>query len=443
MDRSGVAALQSRQLEACRKEYSRKTCHIRKHDVLLVIIILTYLAGRFSTGRVFPHGWPDLHVRYLVLPTFLVCLALPTKRHFAPIESGATCYRPELERKRSSCFFFLSTAYSGFLMISSLYSPCRELALLKLQETAFLVILLVLLIFTLRQFGNEHDVLRVIAPTFLLVATAYLVPIYWSAIAERARGAIFIGGPNVATRVLFFGSMSSLYLMMRTGKARYLILSCLLLVGIVLLGSRGGIFGAALALLVLMAVRVSTLRIRLPRRIVRYWPLYIALAILALPSLYGPVRRVFVQRVLYLTVTDLHVAGRDAIFEAALYLIEDLPTLGYGLNAFLAATGYRYPHNLLLEMIIETGAIGAVFWLVFLTYSLQIVCSSKGTVLYLFSTLPLYMMVVHMVSGDIFDFRYYFFWMAVLLQFGQHPGSTKLKRSSGGESVRGLVKTEQ
>ena len=113
----------------------------------------------------------------------------------------------------------------------------------------------------------------------------------------------------------------------------------------------------------------------------------------------------------------VYTSGRDLIYADATEMILERPILGYGLDSFTSYTGHIYPHNILLEMVIEIGILGAIVFAVYLIYSLIILFKAKNTSLFLFSGLPLYMIIVQLFSGEFYDFRYYFLWTIPLLHY--------------------------
>jgi hypothetical protein len=90
------------------------------------------------------------------------------------------------------------------------------------------------------------------------------------------------------------------------------------------------------------------------------------LALLAVPII------VFSEEIIVLaTINEGHTSGRDVVYAEALQEIIDAPWIG---NAFLIQTGpYAgfYPHNIIIESFMAVGAIGSIFFLGWLYYSLR------------------------------------------------------------------------
>lgn len=125
---------------------------------------------------------------------------------------------------------------------------------------------------------------------------------------------------------------------------------------------------------------------------------------------------------------------RILIWKYTLQEIKEHPLLGIGTGSFhmiYPYTGqvYIYPHNLLLEVLVEQGPLGLVLWLVLILYPVYLALTrlwrnSEEKGLYLLGlVLLVYGLVNALMSGDITDNSYIF------LAIGLIWSSRRLERS--------------
>ncbi len=173
---------------------------------------------------------------------------------------------------------------------------------------------------------------------------------------------------------------------------------------ILMSGSRGALLSFCLGCLLLLFLS------RLP-----VWQK--ATAIVSLASLLGVVltttnlghkaTEVFDRRIVEVTFHRQDVSGRDDLWCTAEQLAIEKPWFGWGLNGF-AANSWHYPHNLILEVLVETGGIGltllalasASFSWRFWTYRRQMPAATAAAVLLAFTSAQ--------TSGDLYDSRCFF-----------------------------------
>ena len=61
--------------------------------------------------------------------------------------------------------------------------------------------------------------------------------------------------------------------------------------------------------------------------------------------------------------------GRSLLYERAIEMFLESPVLGQGPMGFLCNSGYNiYPHNIILEWLVDYGLVGTFFWLLFMGY---------------------------------------------------------------------------
>jgi O-antigen ligase len=76
-------------------------------------------------------------------------------------------------------------------------------------------------------------------------------------------------------------------------------------------------------------------------------------------------------RISLLFNSDFHVAssGRDVLYNNALAQIKEHPILGSGIGSYAEKAGeYIYPHNIILEILLDFGFIGLIFFVPIIIY---------------------------------------------------------------------------
>lgn len=114
--------------------------------------------------------------------------------------------------------------------------------------------------------------------------------------------------------------------------------------------------------------------------------------------------------------SDAGGTGNDrvAIWKATFQMIEEHPILGIGTGSYryfyeVKEAEYRYPHNIVLEVMVEQGIIGTLLWLGFYLYSLVLAFRGfwgkpHANGIYLFGlALLVYGTANAFLSGDITD----------------------------------------
>lgn len=110
---------------------------------------------------------------------------------------------------------------------------------------------------------------------------------------------------------------------------------------------------------------------------------------------------------------------RVAIWKATLQMIKENPLLGIGTGSFdyvyeVKDVTYRYPHNIVLEVMVEQGILGTLIWVGFYLYSLILAFRGfwrkpQANGMYLLGlALLVYGTVNAFLSGDITDNNYIF-----------------------------------
>lgn len=378
------------------------------NKLTLLILLLTFLSGSFTLNRLNIES--NIEVRYLLFFVFAF---------FLLIELGLKKENFKNKINKSLLLFLLVTfLYLISLLSSFFYTIDQTIAFGKFEQVLFIGILILSIVLVTTNM-NKKDFFNLISSFFILIGLLYVIPVYLSVFSGADRGTTDLSGPNVTTRILFFASCSSFYRFFVNKKNLYFLIGIIFTFGIILVGSRGGLVGATLAFSFLYLVSKLSKKWRMSRKITLNYK-YIVISIMGIFVVYfifEPVKRVFMNRIIGTTFNGntVYTSGRDVIYTDAIKMILEKPFFGHGLNSFTAYTGYVYPHNLLLEMVIEVGLLGAIVFVVFVFYSFFVVFKAKNSTLFIYSGIPIYMIIVQMFSGEFFDFRYYFLWIIPLI----------------------------
>jgi O-antigen ligase len=378
--------------------------------ISLLVLLLTFLSGTFTLDRL--NLGISIEVRHVLFCAFVLVSLVGLKK----VKDSK-----EKQTKANLFAFILTTVIYIFVSaISLIYTIDQISALEKISNLIFLLLLIVGVVFIVNNM-KSCDFFNVTSTFFIVVGVIYAIPVFLSVLMGATRGDVNLSGPNVATRILFFASCASLYKYYLSNKSLYFASSLVFLASIVLVGSRGGVVGAIAILLIMFAIKKIFVPWTIKKPTLTYKKLLLLpLGVGLLFFLYEPVKRVFTSRIIETTFAgdQVYTSGRDLIYSAALRMIKEKPLLGHGIDSFTAYTGYVYPHNLLLEMMVEVGLAGAVFFIIFVLYSVKFMFKLKNSPFFILSGLPLYMILVQMFSGEFYDFRYFFLWSIPFLHYG-------------------------
>jgi len=391
-------------------------------NTALLLLLLTFLSGNFNIDRLMNISF---EVRYLLFSAsiFTVLIGIGHRKQNTSIKLNRSVI----------LFIFLSFIYLFQVLISFFYTIDQSNAIGKAELSIFLILLIIGNLLVVNSM-EVHKFFIFVSMFFILIGILYAIPIYLDVFSGASRGDTSISGPNVATRILFFACCSAMYRFSLNKKNLYLILSILFLVSIVLVGSRGGFLGALLSLLLLFTIKKTLVdwkgKFNTSINFSLKYILFLIPGLLILYFMFEPIKRVFMDRFIGTTFQSgtIYSSGRDVIFSDAISMIKEKPIIGYGIDSFTLKTGHVYPHNLLLEMMVEVGILGAIIFVSFILFSIFIIFKMKKSPYFIFSGIPIYMIVVQMFSGEFYDFRYFFLWMIPLL-YCQAKDSRKVSRS--------------
>ncbi len=391
---------------------------IRKVPMLL--LILFSLAGEFNLNRL--PGMSDIsfEIRWIIL--VLLCLSL-------------IIFYPAIHTQINKISFFFIVVSLVFMILIFLTTFYVNRSFNIDELISYILTLIVTPIATIlcvMMFASKQELIEYIAGIFMLLGLCYSSIITVTSFLFSGRGSIIIGGPNVATRIIFFAAISSLYLFNQKSKVIYLYTFIFCLIGILLLGSRGGFVGAAVALTTLFVISLfnrNPIKVNLFKKI---FGIISGITLLGLP-LYDRIYDVFSHRIIERLIEEQYTAGRGGLWEASLAYIKQNIVSGYGVGCYYDFFD-MYPHNIFLEVMLNAGLIGLFAFSPIIIYCIILLFKAKNTRYYFFAVLPIYMIVVSSFSGDMYGFRYYYFWVIVLSFLLFQPVASKEK-----EKLAGLI----
>ena len=242
-----------------------------------------------------------------------------------------------------------------YLMVTALWAPDRIETFEIVLELGMILALLIIgrtLFFPSLDKGVEVF-FRIFFWTSLLYALAGISG-YWF---EGYRMAAFGGGSNVFARIMGSGLIASVYLSVKTQRKIWLFLNPLFLACGVFSGSRGGIIAILVSYTACCLLLYTDWNRRWLASAFAVGSVILAVAVFYLSE---PARAFWDNRFVEQTYYERYTANRDIIYLEAWELFLENPIFGVGLNGFqqFTVTPELHPHNLLLSIASETGAIG-------------------------------------------------------------------------------------
>lgn len=388
--------------------------------ILLLLILLSYLSGNFTLSRL--NISLDLEVKFLFIFLFIAYIfvvKVPVR-----INKKNICTRGTSQFLATIILFFF------ILLISVFYSADKLLSFNAFLDVSFILILILSLLFVIPYF-DKQEYFMFLSGFLIIFGLVFTIPIVIDVLGGAARSYLDFGGPNVTTRFIFFAFCSSIYRGVITKNRGYFLLSLLFTAGIVFVGSRGGLVGAVIALISIWSIKFLFVQWKIKRNPTISFKKIMILGLLlgGFIILFDSLYRVFMDRFINTTFSSrgIYTSGRDVLYNTSIQMIEERPILGHGIQGFAIRTGEQYPHNMLLEMMNDIGIFGALFFFIFLFFTIYLIFSYSKSKEYIFASIPIYMIFVQMFSGGLYDFRFYFLWALSLLIFKKKEKSISLK----------------
>jgi O-antigen ligase len=249
------------------------------------------------------------------------------------------------------------------------------------------------------------------------VGYLYLLGALATGPGSQGRFSAFGGGPNVFVKVLFTGTVAVFLLSRGRRPVVRAALIIPLVIGMILSGSRGGLFAAAAAGLVAV-LNQPQWRLRSTARLLMGVAGAVVVATYLLPAwIIGFVQERFVDA----TFAQRYTSGRDELFTLTFSLFRERPVYGFGLDSFYAligdSGGYAYPHNLMLASAADAGILALIpLYLVLRRLFRALRPGMQGLDVSAFAAVNLvcYFLASNF-SGDYYDSRFVWFFGALLL----------------------------
>ncbi len=370
---------------------SRRTLiDVRASALAGALVALVLLVGRWSPTRILG-GEPTEYLRprtWFVAALLLLSLAMPARSNRAgPGPSTAVGA--------------LATATLLWELAAWSWSPDVIGAFPKAYEI-LLVLVTVACTFRVLRTGSILAFQQGFWAALMTLCGTMALGAMVSAAGGTGRLAVFGGGPNVFGRNM--GILSVLALG-RALRGRHLqwwtpvaALGALL---VVLSGSRGAMVSTMAAVVVLIAA--SRVRVR------TVWTAgvvlaAIAAAVLAWTDLGHRAIASAHDRFVLLVLKERYLAGREFAYANALDIVRHAPLRGGGLASF-RLWGYGvYPHNILLEIACDSGAIGLMLFGAMLLSAMRSAMRARWPHPIAAGVATLYLLSAQ-VSGDLYDAR--------------------------------------
>lgn len=233
-----------------------------------------------------------------------------------------------------------------------------------------------------------------------------------TAIAAPGRLAVLGGGPNTLGRLMGLSVVIAMAQLTAGGSLlAWLPVAVAGSTVLVLTGSRGAFLATAIASIVILALSKVANR----RRVLTLTSLGICITAFILLMPFGhAVVSMFQERIVRLLIEQHYAAGRVNLYAAAVDLWRTHPILGAGQGAFATQGLGDYPHNFFLEIAAEIGTVGFLLCMVWIAaVALRVLAVRRRVDVKIIAACVLFL-VAAQLSGDVFDNRAFFMFLAWL-----------------------------
>jgi O-antigen ligase len=378
------------------------------------------LLGRWTPERLFDGGFAGPFWA-LKIAALLVLLLIP----LASWLSGT----PD----RRTPMLWLFAALMGYVMASYTWNPSpTPYANAKLADLGYNAALV-----AVAAVGLTRPALRRwFLPAFLAALAAMAViglAALPSAMAAEGRLSVLGGGPNIFGRNMGLLLLICLYAGINYPKVRILcfVLAGVALAGLIASGSRGAIAATVVGVIMLMVLDRSCWR-ALTRRPLLVVGMVIAAGVPLLLSDISALGEIGQERVVRQTLQGGYLSYRDILFQLAWDYWLRAPLLGNGLGSFSLVLHMNYSHNVLTELLSETGLIGFAAFMLLVIGSSFLQMRSGSPERGLVVALLVLLFLAAQVSGDLVDTR-------LLFLFTIYPAAAYAGRRRRGAGARGIV----
>jgi hypothetical protein len=378
--------------------------------------VFLLLAGGVSTERIGIVGLGplgELRFSLLFLLGFAAAMVVGLRR--APFAASRAFWT----------FIAILSGVHGWVLASWGWSGHPPQSVIEAYEVSLLCGTLVvgIVLFSLR----PRDGVLVLALTTYVLAMLLIAAQLISGGVVAGELALLGAGGIGTGRLMAMAVVSATYLMFVYGRIAWLMPVPLMVIAILMSGSRAALVGLVLSLGVLLWKR-RTIQVSSASRIRGWRALVMALVTLAgMSVLFGTTggRDLILKFVVAGFFTQdgasagsLYLADRDVIFvDAFLHSLRE-PVFGFGIGSYLGPFGEVYPHNLLLSYAIDAGWIAAGLVGLLLAAGLICLLRSRDPVLGILGAFAVLQLVPSMLSGSYLDARV--LWMLLLLGLLAH-----------------------
>lgn len=371
----------------------------KNKSLLLLYLILCYLAG--NTVLSFGEFHLDVRVIGIIFGILLIFILIDKPRIKLSLES-----------------IMVLTLYLIFVIFISISVLLSRIPLDSFKILGDFVILFFLLLLSILIIGQYEDfkiLIRDLSNIFLVIGIVFAIPLFITFFLGYSKPLSFTGS-NVTTRIMFFSLIFMLYRYQKYKELKYLFFTLFFAISIVLVGSRGGLLGAVLYILVNLIFNIKNILRQLKIKPKIIFSILICVLI-SIPFL-RKVWNFFTVRFISTTFQggEVYTSGRDSLYLTSIDLIRENPIFGLDLGEYLKMTGL-YPHNIVLELMVDFGIFGLIYFIILISIAILILIKYRNTDYFPISYLPTYMILIHMTSGSYYDFRYFYLWVFVLTIF--------------------------
>lgn len=394
------------------------------------LLALLHLIGKWDFSRLLGGTSSLLTEPRLWFVVALIGLRIVYEQTYGSV--GVQAARPNPLNDALLHPLILLTVFVIYMVSTAFWSADATLAMLKAYDYVFMLAVIWLYFF----WNSEADVSLWFWIAVLITGSALAV-IALSGISPGSspnpdRLSTLGGGPNIFGRTMGLVALFSLYQALRSRQVViWSALSMFMMFMVVMTGSRGAFIATLCGAAVMVAIELRRDRTCLGR-LLQLGAIGVAGIAVSLLSPYGSrVMRFLGGRLIEATLFEGYTAGRNLLYEKSLELIQQNPIFGIGLESFYAQGIGRYPHNLILEILVEGGFVGGFLFVVTGIAFAMAFWKHRHRINSCGIAALVQALIAAQVSGDIYDNRgiilFAFLAMSAPLRESQAPGQADVQ----------------
>jgi O-antigen ligase len=308
----------------------------------------------------------------------------------------------------------------GFTLLTWWWSTKTDFSILQCYEIGLLLSALLVAYYVFK--GEPQRSLRLIFIAFGGLAIGFSLVGFLLSGAVSGEITVLGAGGIGSARLLGMAVIVSLLLFFRTSMVRYLVLTPVFLLGMMLSGSRAAILALVASVTVLwifrkkLAGRGIAVGAR-PIWVFIAFNLAMAGAIFAIPSTREAVVAFALSNISGAapgaTGSGLYLADRDTIFLSAWNMFSDNAMTGSGLGTWVGPFGEVYPHNLALNFAVDSGVVSLVGFGLLVTLPMIRLLRTHDTFAIGALASAVFFLVASLFAGTYYDAR--FVWIFLML----------------------------